>query len=340
MATFLIRWLVTDPDAYLVTYDEMRVWRAADPAGPWTEVTGPGTRIALVSGTTAYSYTDTTATAGDGYAYDFHASATGASTPLVAPQWYGQGGYCTLAEMRDEGLPAGVSDARALLGIARAATTIERVTRQWFEPRDRTFTLDANSGRDLWLEVPIIAPTSVTVLDEAIDLADLVVYNRHLTQGLTAPDDRANPRIAWRQSEFYGVEEGRRISVYDDGARRWYADRQVVSVTGVFGYTDLAPGVVPGETSEGSQVPTSYGETPALIRYAALRLALRYAYPIAGGQGNDIRNQGRLISESTRDQSYSLGGAGVGDNSYGMTGDLEVDNILMGFMAPVAMGVI
>jgi hypothetical protein len=296
--------------------------------------------VALVAGVTSYLYDDSAGATTYYYAVSYYHSVTHEDSGLSDPITPGLAGYASLEDLRNEGLPTSVPDARAILGLARATAMIDGATRQWFEPRTRTFKLDANRGRDLFLDVPIIAPTSVAIFDDAVEIEDLVVYNRHLTQGLTAPDDRANPRIAWRQSNFYNTEESRRIRAYDDGSRRWYEDRQVVTVAGIFGYTDLGQGVPPGETVAGSQVPTSYGETPELIRYAALRLAMRLAYTIGSGIGTDIRNQGRLMSETTRDQSYSLGGAGVGDNSYGITGDLEVDNILMGFMAPVLTGVI
>lgn len=341
MTTVKIRWEVPELANVMTQFDEQRVWRSTTgSSGPWTEITGPGSRVALVAGVTSYLFDDIAGATTYYYAVSYYHSVTHEDSGLSDPITPGLAGYVSLEEMRAEGLPASVSDARAMLGIARATAMIDQITRQWFEPRTRTFKLDANRGRDLWLEVPIIAPTSVMIIDELIDLADLVVYNRHLTQGLTTPDDRANPRIAWKNANLYEMEENRRVSAYDEDSRRWYEDRQVVIVSGIFGYTDLGLGVPPGETAPESQIPTSYGETPELIRYAALRLALRFAFPIVGGQGNDIRNQSRLVSESTRDQSYTLGGASVGDNSYGMTGDIEVDNILMGFMAPINVGVI
>jgi hypothetical protein len=341
MTTVKIRWEVQELANVMTQFDTQRVWRSTvGSSGPWTEITGPGSRVALAAGVTSYLYDDMAGATTYYYAVSYYNSLTTEDSGLSDPITPGLAGYASLEDLRNEGLPTSVPDARAILGLARATAMIDQVTRQWFEPRTRAFKLDANPGRDLWFEVPVIAPTGIALFDETIDLADLVVYNRHLTQGLTAPDDRANPRIAWRQANYAGTELTRRISAYDDGSRRWYEDRQIVTVSGVFGYTDLGVGVPPGETVAGSQIPTTYGETPELIRYAALRLAMRFAYTIGSGLGTDLRNQARLMSETTRDQSYSLGGAGVGDNSYGITGDLEVDNILMGFMAPIGVGVV
>lgn len=336
MAAIKVRWTVFELDNVRSLFTTQRVYRStAGATGPWTEITTVGTRVPLVAGVTAYLFDDLAGDPTYYYAVDYYNPATTNASALSDPMRAQLAGYASIEDLRDEGLPTTVSDARAILGLARATATIDRVTRQWFEPRTRTLILDSNSGRDLLLNVPIIVASTVTIITEVVPTTDLVIYNRHLTEGLVNPDDRHNPHIAWRE---YDYPAG--IGTIERGARRWFPGRQRVTVAGVFGYTELGATETPGETSPGSQVPASYGSTPDLIRYCCLRLALRYAYPMAGGLGDDIRNARRLTGETTRDQSYSLASPGASSSSWGATGDEEVDSILTTFMAPFACGVV
>lgn len=336
MSTIKVRWSVDELANVMTLFNTQRVYRSTTGStGTYAEITTVGTRVPLVAGVTSYLFDDTAGAASYWYKVGYYHSGTGAYSDLSEPISATLATYATVADLRDEGLPTTVSDSRAVLGLERATATIDRVTRQWFEPRTRTFILDSNSGRDLLLNVPIIMTSSVTIITEVVPTTDLVVYNRHLTEGLLNPDDRNNPHIAWRE---YDYPAG--IGTIERGARRWFPGRQRVTVAGVFGYTELGASETPGETTPGSQVPTSYGSTPDLIRYCCLRLALRYAYPLAGGLGDDIRNARRLTGETTRDQSYSLASPGASSSSWGATGDEEVDSILTTFMAPFACGVV
>lgn len=336
MSTVKVRWSVDELANVMTLFNTQRVYRSTTGStGTYAEITTGGTRVPLVAGVTAYLFDDVAGSDAYWYKVDYYHTLTAAYSDPSAPIRATLTTYATVAALRDEGLPTTVDDARAVLGLERATATIDRVTRQWFEPRTRTFIVDANGGRDLLLNVPIITATSTTIITEAVPAADLVIYNRHLTQGLLNPDDRANPRIAWRE---YDYPAG--IGSLERGARQWFPGRQRVTIVGVFGYTELGATDTPGETSPGSQVPVSYGATPDLIRYCCLRLALRYAYPLASGSGDDIRNQRRLTGETTRDQSYSLAAPGAAGGSWGATGDEEVDSLLTTFMAPFACGVV
>lgn len=336
MATIKFRWTVDELENVMSLFDVQRVYRATSSAGPWVEITTPLTRVALVADQTAYYYDDAAGAAGYYYAVSYYSTATTNESELSEPTRVDSNGYLTVDDVRQEGFTAAmVSDEQAARGIKLATAYIDRVTRRWFEPRTRTFRLDGNRGQDLLFDIPLISVTSLAMWDEAVELGDVWIYNRHLTQGLLSPDDRDNPRIAWRDEVL--TERLRRDY---QGIARWDRGRGNIVISGVFGYTELDPLDVPGETSAGSQVPISFGETPPLIKRACMLLAIRFMYPYASGSGEEFRVRARIVSESTADQSYSLAGPTSGDSAYGITGDLEVDNILMAYMAPAAVGVI
>lgn len=119
--------------------------------------------------------------------------------------------YCTIEEIRAEGItPDQASDDRLALLIELATAYIDGVTRQWFEPRPVTITLDGNGSETLFLPVFPIEVASVTVDGKAI--TDYKVYNRFF------PDDRRNPKI-FRESG-------------------WPEGRQNVSIDGTWGFVD------------------------------------------------------------------------------------------------------
>lgn len=341
MATVKIRWTVGDLANVMSLYDVQRVWRSPSlsPAS-WTEITGLATRVPLVAGQTAYLFDDTTGDPSYYYAVSYYNSVTTLESNLSDPMRADLSGYLTVQDVRDEGFTATmVDDASVIRGIQRATAIIDRVTRQWFEPRVRSFRLDGRQGQDLLLQMPIIAMTSLALVDyrgelDPIDSDDVWVYNRHLTQGLLNPDDRHNPRISWRDLLPAGIRSERRAE------RKWVKGRGNIYVSGVFGYTELSSLSTPAETAPGSQIPVDYGDTPELIKMACLLLTIRQMYPRATGDGDAFMMRARVIEERTRDQSYQLGDASEEDNAFGMTGDIEVDKILSMFMAPMQVGVV
>lgn len=242
--------------------------------------------------------------------------------------------YITIQDVRDEGYnDPPYSDARITAAIEQAEALIESVTGQWFEPRTRSFRLDVqNDTLEYLFEVPIITIDSGTFWDDSLELDDLWIYNRHLTMGIA--DDLRDPRIAFKQD--WTTKRMRRLY---GGRRRFIQSNQRLAIDGTFGYTVLAPGVSPGETAPGSQVPTSYGVTPPEIKRAALLLMQRYLPTIASGDGNDATLLSRVTSVKTQDQTLTLGDAVGSDGSYGVTGILEVDRILSAYMGPMSVGV-
>lgn len=224
--------------------------------------------------------------------------------------------YCALSDLRAEGLTAGVlSDARALAAIQRASLFVERATRRFFEPRYARVLLDGRGARALLFDAPIIAledvafvlPSTLAPQATAQDL--FRVYNRHLTGGV---DDRDNPKL-----ELY-TYDGAKAGRFPDGA-------QNVEVTGVFGYTE--PGGAP------------WGSTPDDIRRVTQLLVFRDAAKLVdAGLREDARWRGRVTSEKTRDQSYTLATPRELGMSSAFTGDPEVDQILAAYRVPIALG--
>ena len=336
MSTIKFRWTVDELDNVRSLFTVHRVWRTASIVAPvmWTEITNPVTRVPLVAGVASYYFDDIAGAAGSYYAVTYYNPATLLESERSAPVRVDSLGYISVADVRDEGFTVAMAtDAQVAKAIQIATALVDRYTRRWFEPRTRTFRIDGKTGSDMLLDIPIIRIDTLTMWEEPLNIAEMWIYNRHLTQGLLTPDDRDNPRIAWRDEVISLL---RRQFV---GLRKWDKAHGNIVVTGVFGYTDLDPLDTPGETVAGSQIPVSFGACPALIKRACLLLAIRHMYGLATGRGEDWRNRGRVISETTRDQSYSLAAPGV-DGSWGISGDVEVDNILMMYAAPMACGVV
>jgi len=333
MSLVKLQWQTPDPIVLVVTYDKWKVYRSPTISGTYAEITIAATRPQIYSTIMTYLYDDPVGPLTSYYKVAAYNSVTHAeATPSAAFQGKADG-YCTIQDIRDEGYPSTrVTDAQVTRGIAMATATIDRVCRQWFEPRVKTFKLDGRNGQDFHLEVPIIAITDVEVWESEVETDDLFIYNRHLTEGLTAPDDRVNPRISWKTDDVWS----QLYAVY--GSQQFDRGHRNIAVTGVFGYTELGRGEAAAETYPDSQVPVSFGQTPELIRRAAILLTIQFMFPIASGDGGAFATRGRITGESTRDQSYTMSTPNADDTAYGLTGSVEVDNLLMNFMPPISMG--
>lgn len=182
------------------------------------------------------------------------------------------GRYIDIDDVRAEGLTeADADDDRVEVCIELAETYVDLVTGQWFDVRELTLNLDGNGLPTLRLPVPLRpgsdALTSATLDDEALDLDDLVIYNR------TMPDDRRSPRL-----------------VFKDGSD-WTEGNQNVELVGEFGYVDAS-----GEDYV----------APAPIRRVAVGLVL-WAAPALNDEYAQKRRRGfRIVSESTRNRSVTL----------------------------------
>ena len=242
--------------------------------------------------------------------------------------------YATVKSIRDAGIDATqLSDQLALLKIATWSQWLERVTGQHFEPRASQYRIDGTDARSVLLWVPICGISRVVFFDDpdrnprSIDLTDLRVYNRHLSQRLTQPDDRNDPKIDFRDesaSGYHYAHPSRRHlhSVFHPHVFPW--GPQAISVDGVFGYTDWVDGM-------------TLGKTPDLIAHAVSLLAQRDA----GGAGSSCnviqKDDWRVVEEKTRDQTVKYSAP----LKWGQwTGDAEIDQIIYMFMRPVMMGAV
>lgn len=327
-------------DNVLTTYDVMKVYRATDPdAGPWVEITGPGTRVALVAGQGLYEYLDPTGSTDSWYAWAYFNSATLAEgSRSEAIQGEDSGGlYASVQDLRDEGVTETMlSDDRALAKLMTWSQAIELWTGQWFEPRERVYTLDGDGGTVQRVGHPIIQVDGVELITgrgvsgwsvDTYDLEDLIVYNRHLTQGLLRPDDRLRPRL--EVADVEGVFTALSLANFPRG-------RANIRIIGWFGWTELQPGDPVGEMAVGSQIPLSYGSTPRLIQLLTLLLVVRDQAQLADLESReDWTARWRLLEEKTRDQSYKLAplDGGARGQAGAWTGDPAIDAIIASYRA-------
>lgn len=241
-------------------------------------------------------------------------------------------GYTTVQAMRDEGVTTSqASDARLQTLIERASYMIDMWTGRYFEPRTKVIRVDGRDARAVLLDEPIIDITAIKILDSYgttiayagsdtdVDLDDVRIYNRHLTQLLTDPDDRDNPRIEFAfpsRASFGG---------------RFPVGRQNIQVEGIFGYTE----------PDG----TPHGRTPLLIEHATKLMVIRELALMSDTDARaDTINRQRITMQKTRDQSISYGAASSHAGTYSagglgrMTGDPEIDAILERFTRPTHLG--
>lgn len=231
--------------------------------------------------------------------------------------------YALPSDLRAEGACSEFSEARIQRALARAAETIDKLTNRFFEPRTLSLTLDGPGGPALRFGFPVLGVASVAYVgDYAADvpLDRVRVYNRWLTEGMILPDDRDDPRVAL-------LPDGYKLPRFNAYPRElpWRSGRQNVRVSGLFGYTD----------PDGSPL----GKTPDAVVEVCKVLALRDLPGIYSGadERDAERARGRLLSETTRDQSRTYG-ADPRLAAAGWTGDPDVDTVLARYAAPPFVG--
>ena len=205
---------------------------------------------------------------------------------------------------------------------AETAARIEQLTSNILEPRFIDARYNTVNAGALQLYHPIIGISKVDFVAGgpaesllSIDLADLLIYNRHLVSGLLSPDDRANPRIEFATSQMPGEPSFQ---------GQFLQGRQSVAVAGVFGYTD----------PDGTPI----GRRPLLLERAATILTGRL---VLDPFGMDVftSNPGRIRGYRTRDQSITFGSSAEGAVG-ALTGDRIVDDLLMQFRRPTYFGAV
>lgn len=243
--------------------------------------------------------------------------------------------YCTVYDLRAEGLttPA-ASDVKCQLAIARASRYIDMFTGRSFGPTFKAVNVDGTGGRAVQFNEPIIGVDSInisfvtdfTAQTLIAPMDALVIYNRHLTEGLLDPDDRENPKM-----EFVHGADLSGVNCYESGTGyvlyqlMFPNGRQNIRVTGVWGYTDRNPSATPGAGA---------GVVPEMLREAAKLLVFRHLPQMVNGGWLNLSQ--RTISESTRDQSVMYGSNLMLKGAF--TGDPEIDQILATYCRPPQFG--
>jgi hypothetical protein len=234
-------------------------------------------------------------------------------------------GYCTVQQMRDEGLTiAECDDTRLGQIILRARRYIDSITQRFFDARTLDFRIDGTGSRVLLLDHPIISITGIYTPADAtqpVSPDDYVAYNRHM-RGLFSPDDRDNPRIVYLAGDDERLTEEEALERRGFVPRRWNKGRQNVRIVGVFGYTD----------PDG----TTTGTTPLAIAEVNRALVMRM-FPRLNDTDEleDRTKRHRIRSESTKGQSYSLEALAA---KGAFTGDPAIDDVLAAYMRPAALG--
>jgi hypothetical protein len=237
--------------------------------------------------------------------------------------------YALLSDLRTEGFtPSMLSDARAIALIISMSRLIERWTKRFFEPRYRSITLDGAAGPSMHINDPLIAVDSVTIDGTLVDLSSVKVFNRHISEGLTSPDDRDNPKIVFNRVTRTLVQVDSYDRPFLNRELYWPGPRNV-AISALFGYTD-------------PDADVQAGVTPDLIKRVTMLLVSRESIPIADGEGRaDAQNAYRVKSIRTRDQSIDYGpdrGDLVTSGRMEFTGDPAIDDIIAQFVAPPVIG--
>jgi len=223
--------------------------------------------------------------------------------------------YASVAEVRAEGVPAAsATDARLVALIDEATRTIDKVTRQCFEPRRATLRLDGRGTPTIELPVPPIDLTRLSVDSEGLQPFPFV-----------------------RSAPFgFGLDPsallivGSPIGAGYDGARLTLRHGLVfpkghgnVIAEGRWGYTE----------DDG----TPDGRTPLAVKRACILLVLRGLQPLADDAAFEARSRWRIIEERTRDQSYRLD-PNRSSGGLSLTGDPEVDALLTPYVRSSPVG--
>lgn len=229
--------------------------------------------------------------------------------------------YALVSDLRGEGVPE--TDARCFQAIALASRQVEQFTGRIFEPTFKTKKLNGRGTGVLRVPEGICALGEIEVTGATLSqvqsasfnwsLSSVIVYNRHLTEGLTDPDDRRDPRIETPWTDRGNLLDGRHPrTVFPKG-------RQNVTLTGVFGTT---------EYSEESPV----GKVPPLLRWAVLQLAVKMLPELADVEGRE---------QNMREFAEAIAPLGSNPAAVGRFSlDPRIDQILRGYKRGPRMGAV
>lgn len=232
--------------------------------------------------------------------------------------------YATIDDVRGAGLTDDTlfPDDAITASLLLWEQFIDRVTRQFFEPREAEVELDGTDSDTLHFSVPIISVESLYLNNstEALDTALYKVYN-----GRQAPvDDRKNPRLKLS----YDNSDDIYIRPIGGGALKFRKGRKNQRLIGTFGYT------MPDDS------------TPLLIRRALVKLVVeKLTNPIYADPDNPIEPviaHGPLLEEETDDHRMKWSGPGGSTRArspglIGITTDREILDILTLYRSPIAI---
>jgi hypothetical protein len=227
-------------------------------------------------------------------------------------------GYVSIADIRAEGLTDAqrFPDERVQAQIDLWSGFVERATRQWFEPRPRTLIVDGNDTDTLQLPVPIISVSQLYINADFITPVRTDLYFAYT--GRDFPDDRKNPRIRLLSTEkFADIFLPPRVRTRGEV---FIKSRQNQKVVGVFGFVEAD------------------GSTPALIKRAVTKLVLANVRPLFKSSVAMVlgkmmeQTDGHMVQYLTPDRfKMRLG-------TLGITRDMEVEQILQLYRAPILLG--
>jgi hypothetical protein len=206
--------------------------------------------------------------------------------------------YATVDDVRGEGVQPADADDARVLAAVEEATRLVDQLCGWHF-EPREMTLRLDGRGTPTLWLPA-AP---------IHVAELEVNGRAVSR---APEDLVIVGAPARAG-FDGPRLTRTYGVFPRGAGN-------IVVHGLFGFTE----------ADG----TAVGRVPRTIRRAALLLAIRSLAPVGQSESGDARTGWRIVEEKTRDQSVRF----AEPERAPLTGDAEIDRLLLPYRRPAAMG--
>lgn len=220
--------------------------------------------------------------------------------------------YPTVSEVRAEGVPTSISDARILEILNLQIERVETLTENYFIAKSATIEMDGSGTDTLFLPIPIISVTSV-YLNESADALDTTAYKVWAGQEYYHAN-RNNPKIVLLTNRYTGN------SIFAPGGLS----------SGVFyeGYT---------QTIVGSFGTLENGATPLQINWVIKRLTTSHLANLYGW--NPSVNWPNIEEKVDRHRVRRADmSAATGDGDY-WTGDPEMDAILHKYQAPKGIAV-
>lgn len=310
MATVKLRFMVDELSNVMTQFDVIKVYRADVRDGTYVEITGPATRVPLVVGTVQYEYIDSTApSASYWYRTSFYHTVTSLESSMSLPiQGTDPGLYVSLQDLRDEGITTTeLSDERALSLIRGWQSWIEKMTAQFFTPKELTLDFDGNGTRLLQLPVPIIEVTNLYINGDFANVVDPACYTVYNRRG-PVTDDRRNPRIKLKTAigtSIFGVTYTGTFALGDLNQR----------IEGRWGYVE------PDDT------------TPIPVKRAVMILVNLTKEFLPDGDIDQLR-VGRVIEEVTDRHRITYADLYDRLGVWSPTGIAEVDFVLRSYRSP------